>query len=274
METAPEIIELDERCFAVRFEGSGAVVCPQGGGETVRLGPWRFAQHVAALDRHAVAEGGKLRFDTAGFATEVLAASGMADMSPEPWTPVALWWAAGAPVDGHPRPRLNGDWLEAPNARVRVRPWTFVERSRAVSASISTRNDGSQEVSLERYLHALAAASVVEVDPPELSYDQIDGLAAALVDALVAISLEGRRIEDDLLDAGDAESQALAQLTLRLCKLLGWTPSQVWAAPAVEIDRLLKLLAMTEVREAARPSGRAPSLADYPDAVMIRMEDG
>lgn len=274
MQTAPEIVELDGQSFAVRFEGSGAVVCPQGGGETVRFEPWRFAQHVAALDRHAITEGDKLRFDTAGFAAEVLAASGMTDVASERWTPVALWWAAGAPIDGQRRPRFNGEWLEAHHARIRVRPWTFVERSRAVSASITTHDDGSQVFSLERYLHALAAASVVEADPPALSYDQMDGLAAALVDALVAINSEGGRPEDALLDAGDGESQALAQLTLRLCKALGWTPSQVWAAPATEIDRLLKLMAITEGNNASKPRRRAPSLADYPDAVVIRLEDG
>jgi hypothetical protein len=66
------------------------------------------------------------------------------------------------------------------------------------------------------------------------------------------------------------------RITLRLCRALGWTPTQVWATPAVEVDRLLRLLDRTasqRIDARRRPVSRAPSLADHPDATVIRIED-
>jgi hypothetical protein len=66
---------------------------------------------------------------------------------------------------------------------------------------------------------------------------------------------------------------------------MGWTPSQVWAAPAAEIDRLLALLDAVDVSPAPAAGPAAPAtvvaatsatprrLADLPDAVLIRIDD-
>ena len=63
-----------------------------------------------------------------------------------------------------------------------------------------------------------------------------------------------------------------AQKTLKLCASLGWSPSQVWEAPAAEVDRLLALIDLMEPK-ARKQSTKLSKLAQYPDTVVIRFEE-
>ena len=121
-------------------------------------------------------------------------------------------------------------------------------------------------------LHAAAAEHAAhhadDADGPA-PLDDLDARATAvLLHATVALNLAGEE-EEALLEGGPAAREWAAR-TLRLCQALGWTPARVWATPAAEIDRLLRLLDM--VRPQALPA-RAPRLADHPDATVIRIED-
>jgi hypothetical protein len=89
-----------------------------------------------------------------------------------------------------------------------------------------------------------------------------------LLHATVALNLAGDE-EEALLDGGPAAREWAAR-TLRLCQALGWTPARVWATPAAEIDRLLRMLDLVQPAAPPRPP---PRLADHPDATVIRIDD-
>jgi hypothetical protein len=269
-------IQVDGRDFRIHLAGPdepGEVEVSTG--ERIRLRRWGFDEHLRALDRHAWADGAGLQFDAGGFARDVLRDSGVPDALFDELAPVALWWATGGAAPRGARAEADG-WVRAGQVRARLRPWTFSERSQALGVSMTSRADGSRELSLECYLRAMLAASVVALEPPGVELAALDGASAALLlDAVASLNHAGERAEDLTVKSADGEARALAELTLRLCRALGWTPSQVWAAPAAEIDRLLALLQLTEPPPPApAPAARPPRLSEYPDAVVIQVEDG
>ena len=279
--TAPLTIQVGERCFRVCLGGpGGALEVETSTGESIRLLPWTLNEHLEALDRHVDAGGGRIRFDDAGFARDVLARSCVLESFVDELAPLALWWAVGGEPDN--RIEVVVGWVEAGQGRVRLRKWTFVEREKALSASVATRSTGAKEFSLARYLRAMLEASVVALDPPG-SLDMLDGATAtALLDAVTSLNGDEVTDADRMVQSGEEAGRALAEATLRICRALGWTPSQVWATPAIEIDRIMALLDRVEPRAStARPSAtgsqslaRQPTMADYPDAVVIHVEDG
>jgi hypothetical protein len=264
---------VDGRHFHVHVGGAdGELAVDTSTGERVRLRRWRFDEHLRALDRHASADGNGLRFNAEGFARDVLRDSEVPALLVEELAPVALWWAT---TGGHePTSGVEPDgWVRAGPVRARLRPWTFAERSKSLSESLTPRAQGGQELSLERYLRAMLSASLVALEPPGMELAGLDGATtAALLDAAIALNTAGERDEDRRMKAADADSRKLARTTLRLCRALGWTPSQVWETPAAEVDRLLALLDVAEP-PAPTPVRRTPSLADHPDAVVIQVED-
>lgn len=271
------VIQVDGRDFRVHLGGPGdAGEVETSTGERVRLRRWHLDEHLRALDRHAWVDEAGLRFDADGFAREVLWDSGVPEDLFAELAPVALWWAATGGAAARAGHESADGWVRAGAVRARLRPWTFAERSRALGGSMTSQADGSRELSLERYLRAMLAASVVALEPAGMTLEMLDGgSAAGLLDAVVQLNDAGRREEDVTLEAADREARALAQVTLRLCRALGWTPSQVWATPAAEIDRLLALLQLTETPSAPpAPAARTPRLSEYPDAVVIQVEDG
>ncbi len=273
--TASTSIEVDGRRFVVCVGTPGeSLEVDTSTGERVRLGRWSFDAHLSALDRHASVTGQGLQFNADGFAREVLRGLKVPVAYQEELAPVALWWAAAGGYEASTGVQADG-WMRAGSVRARLRPWTFSERSSALSESTHPSAGGGKEFRLERYLRRMLQASIVSLEPAGMALSMLDGATtAALLDGAFALNDTGGRDEDSRLKAADADSLAFAQGTLRLCKRLGWTPSQVWETPAVEIDRLLTLMELVEPSApTARPVQRAPSLADHPDAVVIQVED-
>jgi hypothetical protein len=262
----PAVVEVDGRPFSVQLGEPGAPLEVEAStGERVRLLPWRLDEHLRALERHVDASEQGLRFDHQGLARDVLRRSEVPAALFDELTPLALWWAVGGASEA---PSPEG-WVRAGPLRAKLRPWTLAERAKAVSASTTVRADGSREFSLERYLHEMVSTSVTAVEP---SGQELSSGGAALLDAVVALNTAGGREEDRWVSARSEDGKALARTTLRLCRALGWTPSQVWSTPAPEIDRLLTLLDATEL-PVQRAAHRRVGLADHPDAVVIQVED-
>lgn len=263
-----EIVEIDGRRFAVR-----RVPGPRGPalevllerGDAVRLDPWTLDDHLAALDRHTCLEGQDPRIDAVALAAEILARTSDAPLDDDARArllPLALWWAGGDAPPARPGP--DGE-LALSVGRAALRPWTSLARARALDACTDPRTGALRVGS---YLRAMIAASVAApFDPLALAGDD----AARLLDAVADLGAP----RDDLSDGpGSAE---LARATLRLCRALGWTPGQVWNAPAAEVDRMLALLDRLEA-PAPRPAPPRPApasrLAAFPDAVIIEVGDG
>lgn len=273
------LIEVGKRRFAVCLGGPGEPMeVETSTGERARFLPWRLADHLDALDRHVDAGGGEVRFDQQGFARDVLAYSGVPASLAEELAPLALWWAVGG--EAGERGEAKEGWIEVGEARARLRRWTFAERERAFSASVVTRADGATDFKLARYLRAMLKASVAELYPAPL--EALAGsAAAALLSAVCLLNADGEGETARLVREGGDAGKALAATTLRICRALGWLPAQVFAAPAAEIDCIVALLDAVEAppierwSTAARArSPRQPSLADYPDAVVIQVDNG
>ncbi len=253
-----EIVELDGRRFAVRHlpDARGACLAVERPpADDLVLPPWTLADHLAALDRRAFLEGQLPRVDLEGLARDVLATAGapLDHAEAAALAPIALWWAYGPPRG-------------APPARPGLRPWTSRERALALDANTDRETGAVRPGGLLR-------AMVLAADPGGelLALSGAEGVE--LLDALTSLNAPA---ED--LSEGPGSSE-LARITLELCRGLGWTPSQVWSAPAPEVDRLLALLTRAAPAPPRAPAPAAPRatspahahsrLASFPDAVII-----
>lgn len=249
------------------FEGFHRPLGVTAGTTAFALAPWTYRRHMDTLRASTRAAGADLRLDTRRLGAAVLAGLDLPDPVARALEPLALWWAAGGD-DALPAPPLEGEWLDlGPAGRARLRPWSERQRFAALSAALSGEGDDTWFDPVS-YLDAMVRASLLVLDGPA-PLDDLDARATAvLLHATVALNLAGDE-EEALLEGGPAAREWAAR-TLRLCQALGWTPARVWATPAAEIDRLLRLLDM--VRPAPRQA-RTPRLADHPDATVIRIED-
>ncbi len=249
------------------FDGFHRPLSVFAGNITLSLSPWTYRHHMEALRFTTHTAGTDLRLDTRRLAAAVLAGTELPDALARSLEPVALWWAAGGD-DALPTPPDEGEWLDLGVAgRARLRPWSERQRFAALSAALSGDGDDTWFDPVT-YLDGMVRASLQVLDGPQ-PLDDVDSRGTALLlHATVALNLAGDR-EDPLLDGGPAAREWAAR-TLRLCQALGWTPARVWATPAAEIDRLLRLLDL--LQPSPRPS-HAPRLADHPDATVIRIED-
>jgi hypothetical protein len=284
--------------LTVRFEGFSrplVVEAPEGG--VVRLLPWTYAPHMAALRDSAVTVTGGLALDRAGFADHVLRHSGLTAAGRDWLLPLALWWAAGGeetaavaapnglerlpstPAHGTRSDLLSDRVIHRSGAsasadhglvdlgstRAWLRPWTEGERLVALGATMVRGGADGDWLDGVGYLDAMVRRSLVALEAPAV-LERLDSLAVArLLAAVTALNIAepGR---DPLLSGLLPEA---AEATLDLCRALGWTPTQVLDAPAAEVQRLMVLLRRTAPR-ATRPAQVRPSgLAAYPDATVF-----
>jgi len=256
------IAALDGVVFAGRFDGFGRpleVVAPDGA--MAVLQPWTYAAHLAALRDCVVAEPEGLVLDRARFAAHVLAASGLAPAAQGWLRPLALWWAAGGEEDA--LATADGP-VDLGPARAQLRPWTEGERLSALGAALVRGGAAGDYLDAVGYLDAMVRRSLVALDPP-LALAALDSRATArLLAATIALNIHDPAADPLLSGALPA---AAVEATLGLCRALGWTPAQVLAAPAAEVQRLLALVGMPA--PAAAPLPRATGLATLPDAVVF-----
>ncbi|HVE83513.1 MAG TPA: hypothetical protein VND93_11720 [Myxococcales bacterium] len=273
---ASSAIEVDGVGYHVHFQGfRQPLQVSLRDGREVALRPWTCGAHLDALGKHLRPGPGGIALDAPGFCADVLADSGLpAELAGE-IGPLALWWAAGG--EARPAARAGEDgWLELDGERARLRPWTHGERLRALTSSVVTGPDGRASFDVASYLEAMVRASVQGWAPAPRDPRELDAAStAALLDAVASLNVPDGPLEDELAEGLREGAQEVAAMTLRLCRAMGWTPSQVWAAPAAEIDRLLELLDAVEGSGAGSAPGAASGerLADHPDAVVIRIEN-
>lgn len=261
----PVIATVDGTGFTGRFAGFAApleVDAPEGGGP-VRLRPWTYAAHMAAL-RHCIHAGPEgLVLEREGFASRVMAHSGL-DPASHGWlAPLALWWAAGGEEDAQP-PLAPDATADLGAGRARLRPWTEGERLAAFGAALTRGGAEGDRIDPVGYLDAMVRRSLVALDP-EGAVDELDSRATArLLDSIVVLNVPD--LAADPLLSG-VLPDAVVRQTLHLCRLVGWTPTRLLAAPAAEVQRLMAMLALEA--PAAPPPPRGRGLADQPDAVVF-----
>ncbi len=269
------VVEVDGIEYAVRFNGFHEPMYTWAtDGTDVHLRPWTCGEHLRLLGRHVLpgSQGGAL--DSRGYARDMLEALDVPEHLADEMSPLALWWAAADGEQARHQVGAHG-WLELESVRVRLAPWTHGARLGAMAHSISAESDGTLYFNVETYLKAMLKASVVEVDPAKCEILELDSdSAAALIDAVVGFNVPDSSIENQIAEAFQAGIQQMAANTLRLCRALGWTPSQVWATPAPEVDTLLSLLDIVAGKTPqAQSQPQFQGLAAHPDAVVIQIKD-
>ncbi|WP_169307507.1 hypothetical protein, partial [Chitiniphilus eburneus] len=235
------------------------------------LPPWTYRQHLAALRECVTVDGDGAALDNRRLAAAVLATGNLPDAARDACLALALWWASGA--DTASETELRDGRIDLDGIPAQLAPWTEGQRAQALGECLVGEDAEGVWFDAVGYLDRMARATLREPVPDTLHAAATQRLLNAAV-ALNVVDPEDRT----LLGAGPAARET-AQRTLRACRALGWTPSQVWAAPAAEIERVLQLLALSETppTTAARPAPaaalRRPRLADHPDAFVIQFED-
>lgn len=252
---------------AVELCGGAAAVMIDG--EALHLRPWTLSDHLDALDAAASPSEGPIEFDVSHFSTALLRRA--ADLDTEESAgleEVALWWALGGPQQAATI-RLGPDGkVGLAGGYARLRPWTWRERRLALAACVPLRDGKLGALDAVGLLRRQVQASVIEV--------VIDGEARppatiagpnlhTLLDAVLRINSGGVEVEVELVPP------AIAAATLRICRGYGWTPTQVDAAPAAEIEAMLRLLDAATPAPAPGPALRS-GLARFPDAVVIEID--
>jgi hypothetical protein len=240
---------IDGVSYAVAFFGFDVSMDVRmgGGGPACRLWPWTLGEHFETLASCLRPAVGGVSLAADAYADRVLSASKVPEASRPALMSLALWWASGgAPTGVDPVMDADG-WWDLGGPRVRLRPWSAAERFAALVAASGPGEDGRAVFDPVTFLRSMLLHTVSVIDPPTALDDLDSGAAARLVNA--AITVNGER--GAMLPGSVASSPAVARITLRLCRALGWTPSQVWATPAVELDHLLRLLDGVEAGEEA-----------------------
>ncbi|MFG6456852.1 hypothetical protein [Roseateles sp. BYS96W] len=282
-------LALGDTRWAVRELEQGQVLevswpVGQADAGTVHWPRWRYGDHLTALRAGLSTTGHRAGNDAASARVHLdprryLASSpAFADLeepSRRELLPVALWWAGGGDDAPTVLPDAQGQ-LTIDGRPFTLRRWSHRERLASLLSCLDADDDDSatedaRHFDAVAYLDAMVRCAVA----PGLSGPALDELPARwalpLIDAVVALNVT--QPQQEPLPGTGPRAQAAAAQTLSLCRALGWTPSQVWAAPAAEVDRLLALIALAEPRPAPRHETKRPGLASHPDAVVIRIED-
>ncbi len=268
------------------FDRPLEVALPNGG--LVRWPARTYADHLGGLRAGLALVGTRIELDLNRYLAAMPDHALLSATEQAALQPLALWWAGGCrPANAAPVLPAEDGSVEIEARRFSLRPWSARARLAAMLASLRERDADATggtpggDFDAVGYLDAMVRATLVQ-DAASATAAPLETLptrwALPLIDAAVGVNV--LRPEAEPLPGTGPQAQAAAAQTLRLCRALGWTPTQVWAAPAIEVDRLLALLDRAEPvpapaarapRPAARPAPRR--LADHPDAVLIRIDE-
>lgn len=258
------IITIDGLRYQLQFAGFDmpmtACIAPH---PQVSFQPWRLAQHLRVLASCLQVTASGLSLNPQTFSRFILNANQIPNSLHNSYAPLALWWSSG----GHTEPvTLGAGVYQLDKVTVKLRAWTCAERLQALH-ECQKQSEYGTDFDLAAYLKAMLQNCVLNIDSGQ-SLDELDSAATSgLLSAVIALNI---RTADSLKESWLA-SKTSAQLILRLCRVLGWTPSQIMATSAVEIDLMLALLERAETpKPTDAPSSR---LAAQPDAVVIQIED-
>jgi hypothetical protein len=278
---------IDSHCYQIQFRGFAQPLNAQlEGGDAITLKPWPLAHHLNTLDRCSVISPAGVALDSAALAAQVLCFSAVAPHLHAAFEPLALWWASAGAIAESPTPSGSASGGEDDSAVIalgaglhaHLRLWTGAERLAAVMAcQPETAREASQAPGpgrLGTYLGAMLQGCVRLDDPEAGDLAELDaGATSRLLQAVVRLNVLAASPRAEAM----CDSPLAAEATLRFCRALGWTPSQVWRTPALELDRLARLLDQSAGwrRQASPPHGRFDprGLARHPDAVVIEVEN-
>jgi hypothetical protein len=269
-------VVIDGRPYAVSPTQVGGALRARVGNEDVMLPLWSWAEHREALGRHLRVRDRQVELDDEGYAREVLDRAGIDPSLRSTLVPLALWWASGCGSIRSARtqipPNLAGAWVDlAGGFRARVRGWTWRERLSALRECVVTEGE-IQRVDPLRIIEQLLATTVLAVEHHVSGrVEDLGSLDVVVVHQLLEVLLEMSMPGQTTSNGTLPDDPGVARRVLHLCRRLGWTPSQVLATPAAEIDALIGLLELAETG-ASGPSRTRGRIHGHPDAVVLMFE--
>jgi hypothetical protein len=271
MKKNSRVIKVDGAAYPVRFDGFDRpmeVRAPNG--KIMSFEPWRYREHMAALNSCLNYGPRGLALDSDRFCDCVMGDSDIPADYDADFRGIALWWAAGGNQPNPASPGSDG-WLDLGSTRVKLEPWSNADRMQTLADSL-IRDASGDSLDVVHYLDAMVRASIKAIDP-ETALDDLDaGATVTLIAAAAALNMPQEPLPFDGPRRDSVFTAEQSRSTLRLCAALGWTPSKVWQTPAAEIDRLLALLDRVQPAPSCQFTHR-PGLADRPDAVVIHFEE-
>lgn len=267
-------IIVDHRIYEVEISMGSARA--RHGDLELDLPSWTATEHLDALRRHLVPGPAGLELDCEGYAAELLART---DIPITRWgelVPLALWWATRPDLDdatsnGASVVLHDGSWAE-------LRDCTWYERIAAARHGL-VRSDDGVAIDVVRVMERLlerAVECVVATGGQRISWQALGGSSVV---RLSSVLLERSIREAPFSELTDIENTSeQARVLLELCRVLGRTPTQVFALPAAEVDLVRELLRRANVAAPSRgdPLRSRPHapLHDAPDAIVIDFGGG
>lgn len=267
MKSTETVVEIDGFAYTLDFTGfEHPMNARLADYPRVSFQPWRFGEHLQALSVCLTVTADGLDLNETAFSRHILLINQIPSEWHDAYAPLALWWASGG--GAQPVALADGRY-QLTNIQARLRPWCYAERLAALAKCQQTASGGAQ-FDVIAYLLAMLRHSLVELQPPQ-ALEALDSAAGtALLAAVIALNIHGASPAfSALLNAPHAAANLL-----KLCRALGWTPSQVLAAPAPEMDLMLALIERVDNASPSSPAtAAAQGMASHPDAVVIRIED-
>ncbi len=270
-------IEVDGTQFQVTFdtEWSSLNVTTEGG-QVVTLPVWRFREFLGALSPALLASKQGISLDGASLIAAYFDWCAIPQSLQTELMPLALWWVCSGSelfIDSEVKPALAGEFLLMGKCYP-LSCWSARERMDALSQSVENPQQPTLAFNLVNYLQLMIKASV----QPCMSDEQIETLESAavirLLGAVIAHNVSGSFEQEAAAWGCVAGLKQVAESTLRLCRILGCTPSTVWNMPANEVDMLLQMADVVD-GPAVQTSAAAQrtGLAADPNVFIIKIED-
>ena len=272
MATQASYINIDGVAFTVHFRGFDVPLSVQtSAGAAIELLPMHFSDYLSVLGQCMYPHSGEIKLNSGRLAREFLLHSNIHDDLHRELSPVALWWAIG----GENQPlEITDDAVNLGKHKCQLRSWTAKERMQALAKCLTepVSNGNGMDFDFIQYVELMIRASVVNIRP-SIEINAVDAASTLkLLEAVTRLNV-AESIADEIATWGSIPGlQQMLHSTLRLCKVLGWGPSQVWSLPAAEIDRLLAMVELMNTTQ-AKPASHSSRFISDPDAVVINIED-
>ncbi len=276
MEELPDIIEVDDKRYSVKFNGFDLPMTVSASDSTrLNLMPWTYGEHMQALKGNLRVDLSDTTLNIEGFSSFVLKRSAIPEIYHDELKELALWWSGGI-TDEVSENVENPENVDLGPVSVTLAPWSRGEQIDVLNHCISVEDD-VESVDIVEYLDKMVQHSIDSFHS-EMDLEELDSSAVSKLMKSVfhmnspQLNLPEKRSEERSVRKRNAEN------TLKICSHLGWTPSQVWNAPAKEISHLLSLISLTETEPVTAPvpaqkKKTVPSgLSAFPDAVVINFE--
>ncbi|MFZ2725364.1 MAG: hypothetical protein WAX77_03840 [Methylococcaceae bacterium] len=233
--------------------------------------PWRLGDYLSVIGLYLQVNADSLTLNIVGFSEQVLLQNHIPVEYHAAYAPLALWWISGG---GSSPVLLSNNLYQVGTVQAQLKAWCYADRLTAL-AQCQQKEDSGLRVDLAAYLTAMLKASVVSLHPAQ-ALEELDSAAScALLSAVLALNI--RASADTHAYQQLLSSPQTAAGVLKICRTLSWTPSQVLAAEAVEMDWLMALMQCAEgtttQASASEQKLARQGLAAYSDAVMIQIED-